>query len=995
MNLKKFFKRLFITLFVLIAVISLTIGVVLNVVFTPEKITPIAEKAINDQLKAEVHCDGVELTFFSTFPRFGAKLRGTYIKSLNTGTEKDTLATFSSAVISFNLYQYLKHNNIVIKEVKIDKPKIYAFMGEDGRTNWDVMKATDPIDTIETDTSSLVINDISIEKFEIDSAYLAYEDEVSHLTYRVNSFSLHVKAAKEKGKLHFAVLTDSKDVQAYYKGRSVYKLSNIGADMTFDYDSARGNVLLASKDITVNDIHFKGSGTLIPKPKERKLDVNLKTSLATNSIDHFLALVPRHILSKEEIETSGKVKFDVDIIGSYGNGELPEIDFVAEINDGSLAYKNFPGKITTLSTAMEGKFYPKDSKPSYVNVKNLRVKGTGIDIEGQGNANDITQVAQIKAKVKGDIDLTELYKKFPMDTSVMLRGKTKIELNSEFSMDQIQQEKYHEINASGIIDMDHVVVLSRRDSLLFFSKSVDLNFYREQKIYNKTAARLNLDSTELHYKYNIDFKAKKLEVKALADKVADRKAIINVDANMESVKAEMKSDSLTLLLRRAKFTGTLHPSTEEQQAYLISDFTIDSVGIKQASNFVGIRQGSYHVRLDKKAPKIWLPKGNIQFTRMFGKIAKLDGPVFMPATKLTFENDNFTLDHTTLKYKDSDVTLTGKLEHAIGFFRGTMVTASLDLEADYINANQLFMAFAGMETSEEETTAEVQNPTVTADSTTFQSGEGAHAFRIPDSLQFNFTTRINKLKLGYSDFDEIQGNLKVKNGNLYLNNFKLKTLAANLDADVVYTASDNEKANIDFKFYLTQIEMSKLNQFLPPLDTLFPMSKSFVGKVDFRVKGKAELNENLEMNTKTFKGIGALKARDIMVMDGPTFTELAKTFMFKNKELNPIESLEAEMEFEGNDVNILPAVLEIDRYKLALGGTQHLDMTFDYHISVLESPVPFKTGVDVSGDVDDYNIKVTKAKYKYYFTDKKRLQDKADSTIINKKASIKRELNFN
>ena len=33
--------------------------------------------------------------------------------------------------------------------------------------------------------------------------------------------------------------------------------------------------------------------------------------------------------------------------------------------------------------------------------------------------------------------------------------------------------------------------------------------------------------------------------------------------------------------------------------------------------------------------------------------------------------------------------------------------------------------------------------------------------------------------------------------------------------------------------------------------------------------------------------------------------------------------------------------------KVAVGGTHNLDMTFDYHLSVLKSPVPFKLGIDI------------------------------------------------
>lgn len=236
--------------------------------------------------------------------------------------------------------------------------------------------------------------------------------------------------------------------------------------------------------------------------------------------------------------------------------------------------------------------------------------------------------------------------------------------------------------------------------------------------------------------------------------------------------------------------------------------------------------------------------------------------------------------------------------------------------------------------------------------------------------------------------DDVTASLNVKDGNLSLQHFQLKTLAANLNGDLSYSARDNEKAMLDFNFDLSEIELSRLNEFLPPLDTLFPVTKSFVGTGDFRMKGTAQLDQNLNFDMATLDAVAAIRAREIMIVDGETFRELAKTFMFKNKVLNPVEKLNAEMEFKQGEINILPAFLKIDRYELAVGGIQRWDMSYDYHISVLKSPVPFKAGVDIDGKYADYKYKITKAKYKYYFTDKARLQAKADTSVILQKERI-------
>ncbi|MDY4042705.1 MAG: hypothetical protein SOY65_02735, partial [Marinifilaceae bacterium] len=64
--------------------------------------------------------------------------------------------------------------------------------------------------------------------------------------------------------------------------------------------------------------------------------------------------------------------------------------------------------------------------------------------------------------------------------------------------------------------------------------------------------------------------------------------------------------------------------------------------------------------------------------------------------------------------------------------------------------------------------------------------------------------------------------------------------------------------------------------------------------------------------------------------------------------------------------------------------------TFDYHISVLKSPVPFRLGVDVYGSLDDMKFRITKAKYKDLFIPSRRA--KVDSAQLNVRAQIRRML---
>ena len=71
-----------------------------------------------------------------------------------------------------------------------------------------------------------------------------------------------------------------------------------------------------------------------------------------------------------------------------------------------------------------------------------------------------------------------------------------------------------------------------------------------------------------------------------------------------------------------------------------------------------------------------------------------------------------------------------------------------------------------------------------------------------------------------------------------------------------------------------------------------------------------------------------------------------------------------EMIVQDNQLQIFPFLFDIDRYRLGVMGTNDLAMNLNYHISVLKSPLPFKFGINIKGNVDDMKIRLGGAKFK-------------------------------
>jgi hypothetical protein len=102
-------------------------------------------------------------------------------------------------------------------------------------------------------------------------------------------------------------------------------------------------------------------------------------------------------------------------------------------------------------------------------------------------------------------------------------------------------------------------------------------------------------------------------------------------------------------------------------------------------------------------------------------------------------------------------------------------------------------------------------------------------------------------------------------------------------------------------------------------------------------------------------------------MDGETFSEIARTLRFSKKTENKVDTLSAEFTIFRNEIDIYPFLLVMDKYKAVIAGRHNFDLSYDYHISVVDSPLPLKLGVDIKGNEDDLSYKLAPCRYAQYY----------------------------
>ncbi|MCD8193952.1 MAG: AsmA-like C-terminal region-containing protein, partial [Tannerellaceae bacterium] len=396
----------------------------------------------------------------------------------------------------------------------------------------------------------------------------------------------------------------------------------------------------------------------------------------------------------------------------------------------------------------------------------------------------------------------------------------------------------------------------------------------------------------------------------------------------------------------------------------------------------------------------WEVRGSLSFhqMRMFSRMFPL--PVRMDQTSLKFNTNTITLTDANLHAGKSNFLLNGELTGLRrAMLRGGKLEGKLSVNSEYIDCNQLMrtisraMAYTEQLTHEELAAADegqldtLEAGTLDTIAEVQQTDTTDLLFVVPAFLDVNLVTNAKKIHFQELELENVTGEMVVRNQSINLKRLDMHSNIGHGNLTMVYTARDAYEASAGFELDMQDILVDKLIGLFPSIDTLVPMLRSFEGVVDCQITATCQLDSTMSVILPSVQSACYMYGQNMVLLDGETFSEISKTLMFKNKERNQIDSISVDLAIRDNKIEVYPFLIEMDRYKVAVGGTHHMDMTFNYHLSVLKSPVPFKLGLDISGNLDKFKYKITKCRYKDLFKPAKIAE--LDSTRSNVRNEIR------
>jgi hypothetical protein len=240
-------------------------------------------------------------------------------------------------------------------------------------------------------------------------------------------------------------------------------------------------------------------------------------------------------------------------------------------------------------------------------------------------------------------------------------------------------------------------------------------------------------------------------------------------------------------------------------------------------------------------------------------------------------------------------------------------------------------------------------------------------YLVPKNMDLFLTANIRKVTMGIDTATNVVGSIQLNDGILVLDNLNFKTPAARMQLTAMYRTPRKNHLYLGMDYHMLDIEIGELLRMIPDIDTLMPMLRSFSGKGEFHMAVETYLDSMYNLKKSTLRGASSIKGTDLVLLDSETFSEIAKTLRFSKKTENKVDSLAVEFTIFRDEIDIYPFLIVMDKYKAVIAGRHNFDLSYDYHISVVDNPLPIKLGVDIKGNEDDMSYKLVPCKYAEFY----------------------------
>ncbi len=939
------------------------------IVFTPNKLTPVIRSQADNFIPYPSEFGEVELTFYKTFPDFGIKIKEIAVISKMDENVNDTLLKVNELIAEIDLKALWKKNELIIQKFSLNDGMLNIFSDSLGRSNYDLF--LNGKDDIPEDTATSEMSFINLKKVEFKNMDLSYTDIATKLSTTIKGIGAVISGEYDKG--HFNGLLNVSNAIVSFNNESENYLdaSEIRLKIPLDVNIPAQLIKLKDAFVSVDGSGFTVNGSLENDSAKNRIITDIHFATETWQLKDIMKLIPPEFLKEyPSFDVSGAMLSEGTFHGIISDTLMPLINIKLAISDLRLEYDALPFPLREVNGIVHLYADLNNKSESNILIDSLEAKTPSSFFRTAGNIKNLFSDIFLDLVTEADIATEEFRPFIPEDMNLNINGRIKGKVLTKFTLSQANDLALEKMKMSGSALLSDFELRNDSISLSTSKSEIDFSFpnpYRFGK--NTSFACIGINSDDLTASKAGDFlmfmKNSNLYVE-ISD-IRDTGIISDICCtfSIDSVFAAM--DTINVNINKPMGYFNISPVNsrplEPEIKLGYNSYKLEA-GIGENRAFVDNITFHANISNDQSQKDIflkWPASGQLDLDKGEIYISSLIDTVKIPKLNMEFEPENFNIHKSCFSVGKSDFDLSGSLNNILSYFRGdSILRGDFSFISNNIDLVKIMALTSGIGPEEElinETEADPTN----------NSGSVSGPYIVPNGIDVSLKTKIKNASLGNDTIINILGDVRVNDGILLLDGLKFTTPAADMQLTAMYRTPRKNHLYLGIDYHMFDVEISRLLNMIPDIDTLMPMLRSFEGSGEFHLAAETYLDSLYNVKKSTLRGASSIKGTDLVLMDGETFSEIAKSLRFSKKAKNRVDSLSAEFTVFREEIDVFPFLIVMDRYKAVVAGRHNFDMSFDYHVSLVDSPLPVRLGIDISGNEDKLKYRLVSPKYPEFY----------------------------
>ncbi len=323
-------------------------------------------------------------------------------------------------------------------------------------------------------------------------------------------------------------------------------------------------------------------------------------------------------------------------------------------------------------------------------------------------------------------------------------------------------------------------------------------------------------------------------------------------------------------------------------------------------------------------------------------------PININSASMAFSPQFVDLKNLDMKIGKSDMALFGRIDNLYSYiFKDELLKGTFNFSSQLLDLNELMGDESTTQTTEENVGST-------------QTSESSGAIEVPSNIDFVLNTSIAKMLYDKLDITNASGSVVVRNSRVNLSNFIMHLLDGSMAMNGFYDSKNKAKPMADFQMDINGFQISKTYDAFTIIQETAPIAKNCSGKVSMGMQLTTILDAEMAPIMSTVNSRGNFISDNIKINNNGILNQLGSKIKMNKYSKPTLNNLNVNFKIKNGNIIIEPTEFQFAGSKASFSGTQNLDKTILYNLSL---SVPAGAAKNVLSKLDlasgNENISVT------------------------------------